>query len=654
MNSQGDHGGDSRDEVEAALFMYARKPVFGGSDMDEVAQIDFVSTFSLLLGLPIPFNNLGAPILQAFVANNIVSYSQALAVTTSQIRDYLAVYCQHSTSIKAALESINQRVREDSLEWQREVLKLLRYHWAQYEMGFITFGICLMSNAILLALSLYSRSSYFTSNTLAISYSAILLWTIQSKRAVIPNSYQYFGAISSILLYCLYRYSDPPITDHIDRPSKSSRSGIVAGLVLLLHSAVFASNSFTIHEDRLSLYFVSTLLVSYGLLNIQPLLRNPRCWQIFTELGAVLVLSRVMSSVRNCREEQIGTCISNFHSVSSWTTFVAFPIVLILFLSVVIAMMQANHNATKPSNRWILTSILCSGLSVWMYWLLDHLNSPNSMKMQLARILVVVALGQAGSWYWLPLPMDFRVRTGALVAEGLDNVVTSSFLQLLLPITFLFIFLGRSVGSLSLLILILQLLLLTDIFTSGINMDSSRNNLMKLLILVELGFLHFFSTGHQMALPFIQWDLAFLLSKSIHYPLSPILVAGNAFASFIIICLWTPLIVQWKTRISHVVLNPLQGNHPSEAKRAHSASRELVPRTILGIQAILSMLTMSTMVFATHFRRHLMVWKIFAPRYMCASLILLLADVSFIMATLAIYLRDCKVSSLVKLLANGS
>lgn len=107
MTETGDHGGDSRDELEAALWVYSAgapltdpswfaapttserhplAPLFNasllapelGDQMNlawpergvrtarSVAQVDLVPTLSLLLGLPIPFNSLGLPIPELF------------------------------------------------------------------------------------------------------------------------------------------------------------------------------------------------------------------------------------------------------------------------------------------------------------------------------------------------------------------------------------------------------------------------------------------------------------------------------------------------------------------------------------------------------------------------------------------------------------
>ncbi|KAM4707713.1 GPI ethanolamine phosphate transferase 3 [Discoglossus pictus] len=63
MTDTGDHGGDSEKEVTAALFMYSKAPLFGDhleQIPEAVPQVNLVPTLSLLLGIPIPYSNLGA------------------------------------------------------------------------------------------------------------------------------------------------------------------------------------------------------------------------------------------------------------------------------------------------------------------------------------------------------------------------------------------------------------------------------------------------------------------------------------------------------------------------------------------------------------------------------------------------------------------
>ncbi|KAI6880635.1 hypothetical protein KC318_g18662, partial [Hortaea werneckii] len=103
MDIKGDHGGESDDEIEAALWMYSKKGIFGRAEdapatppatakERSVGQIDLVPTLSLLLGMPVPFNNLGQPIEEAFLrSSKNPDYANMAAVsriTAAQIHRY--------------------------------------------------------------------------------------------------------------------------------------------------------------------------------------------------------------------------------------------------------------------------------------------------------------------------------------------------------------------------------------------------------------------------------------------------------------------------------------------------------------------------------------------------------------------------------------
>ncbi|KAH8348918.1 hypothetical protein KR084_012437 [Drosophila pseudotakahashii] len=63
MTASGDHGGDTDDETNALLFAYSKQHRFygndSGSDSEMLQQIDLVPTLATILGVPIPYSNLG-------------------------------------------------------------------------------------------------------------------------------------------------------------------------------------------------------------------------------------------------------------------------------------------------------------------------------------------------------------------------------------------------------------------------------------------------------------------------------------------------------------------------------------------------------------------------------------------------------------------
>ncbi|KAJ2310613.1 mannose-ethanolamine phosphotransferase gpi13, partial [Coemansia sp. RSA 2704] len=157
MDSKGDHGGDSPREVDAALWMYSNKKWHSrqgderaarvlanaqdilskiplGASLDEdlreswwynthlrddykgangghlfeapqlrsISQIDLVSTLSLSLGLPIPFNNLGTAIPEMFAADDDARAEwgllSVLRLNAAQVLRYIEKYVDSSRS----------------------------------------------------------------------------------------------------------------------------------------------------------------------------------------------------------------------------------------------------------------------------------------------------------------------------------------------------------------------------------------------------------------------------------------------------------------------------------------------------------------------------------------------------------------------------
>jgi phosphatidylinositol glycan class O len=76
MTETGDHGGDSKLELETALFFYSKKEIFipeanlnekmQQMSFESIRQINLTPNLALLLGIPIPFSNLGIVLLEMF------------------------------------------------------------------------------------------------------------------------------------------------------------------------------------------------------------------------------------------------------------------------------------------------------------------------------------------------------------------------------------------------------------------------------------------------------------------------------------------------------------------------------------------------------------------------------------------------------------
>ncbi|KAJ5079562.1 phosphatidylinositol glycan [Anaeramoeba ignava] len=107
----GDHGGGSSEEVESGLFIYSKKQLLlekqvfnDGMQPKAIPQIDFVPTFSLLMGLPIPYGNLGKLIPELFQIFSVsdseesnklftnIFLENGLQINAEQVLEYILDY----------------------------------------------------------------------------------------------------------------------------------------------------------------------------------------------------------------------------------------------------------------------------------------------------------------------------------------------------------------------------------------------------------------------------------------------------------------------------------------------------------------------------------------------------------------------------------
>ncbi|PQE13839.1 GPI ethanolamine phosphate transferase protein [Rutstroemia sp. NJR-2017a BBW] len=190
MDGKGDHGGESDDEVEAALWMYSKKGIFGRTDpafvtppqnakIRPVNQIDLVPTLALLLGLPIPFNNLGRPIEEAFAGKKGNAWDNLASVarmTAAGIKRYQASYfaargidestidgSPYALWSKAEQASTSRLTKSADVyhafsEFQGETLRICRDLWARFDVPSMILGITILASGVL-ALLLYANSN---------------------------------------------------------------------------------------------------------------------------------------------------------------------------------------------------------------------------------------------------------------------------------------------------------------------------------------------------------------------------------------------------------------------------------------------------------------------------------------------------------------
>lgn len=190
MTMSGDHGGDSRDELSAALFVHAKQYDFSSDKIRNekkrsVEQVDFVPTFSLLMGIPIPFSNLGKLIPDLFV-NNIGSPVQNgkdqtdiapyLNANVEQVMTYLESYRLQGGNLPMnaylalrrkfdALRSYKKDSNpKDGLQLLSDAKYMCASVWAEFDLNIMGAGLTLLflQLTLLLLLGLTPRNRLLT------------------------------------------------------------------------------------------------------------------------------------------------------------------------------------------------------------------------------------------------------------------------------------------------------------------------------------------------------------------------------------------------------------------------------------------------------------------------------------------------------------
>ncbi|KAJ3574554.1 hypothetical protein NPX13_g4320 [Xylaria arbuscula] len=705
MDGKGDHGGESDDEVEAALWMYSKRPVFGRTQPDFVAppataktrpanQIDLVPTLALLLGIPIPYNNLGRPIEEAFAGPEGSAWDHLAAasgITSAGIKRYQASYFKARGLQQSSAPGSPASLWKDaddlvagsakSEHWpalyaaytayQRETLKICKDLWARFNVPNMILGIIVMAFSVVVLLLYVSRDededlAVLDDIDLDLAETTLELQGVSagadaSSYKTLTKALLKSGLTSGLVagIGSLVGVAVTGTEQWLWAGAAAAIGSMTAVAITLLsaggkslfnllpdnfwgwlsivftasQSVGFASNSYTIWEDSISLFFLAT----FGITSAIAALRRPTLREqslgIYHSLLFV-VLSRLASFSKLCREEQMPYCKSTYYASANsstsapWQLVVPFAVFLLLPI-IIQSYLQTSKSYEGLAPLWIGyvfrgTLLLSAG-----YWTLDAASNSNwltsmsettfkMLHVSIAQVVLALAL-VAGStaFIWAPpcvsiITTSANKRTAQVTVLGYGNANGARYLFLPVNIACACILLTKPMGSGAIAIMLWQVLALAEILDiNGIAAETIGP-----VTLALLGNFHYFKTGHQAVLSSIQWDASFIPLLTVRYPWSVLAVALNHFAGQILACVALPLLVIWKTS-------------PKRKGVLESVSRAL------GIfVAYYAVESLATMAWAGHLRRHLMLYRVFSPRFMMAAAILLIVDIVGIVVTL--------------------
>jgi len=672
MDVKGDHGGESDDEVEAALWMYSEKGVFGRGHNGfleppatakerPVGQIDLVPTLSLLLGMPIPFNNLGAPIAEAFVGPGKPSWQNLASVNAlaaAQINKYQHeysrarglednVFSRPQSAWDDGLQSLkfgrkgDQHTFESFSSYQQQTLRICRGLWARFDIVSMIQGIAILACAVVM-LGFYARSPRTANTDLIPVYLARMTMfgclgaaTASATGLIFPDvdwkNGSLFGfALGGISGFVIASVNMP---QSFALPFPRSVWGWLAVIFTLSQSIGYASNSFTIWEDEILLCFLSTFAFVAFASSIRQDFFIERILGMF-QAGIFMVLTRIASLSRLCREEQMPYCRSTYYASTTSSTSAPWQLLIpllsaTLLPSIIKRYYQGTRSYQGSATLWIGFALRLGLLAAALFWVFDAADDNDWLKISkgtlqmtkivLARVVLSLAfvVGTTAFVWGSPcisiqvtpevngdVDNDVAPKPESVKVFGYANVHGTRYFILVTNWLMAVVLLQKPMGAGAIGILTVQILALLEI----VDTNNISQSAIGPIVLGLLGSFYFFKTGHQATLSSIQWESAFVALKTIRYPWSPLLVVLNSFGAQILTTVAVPLIALWK-------------QPPKKPRLLGDVAKAVA--TLLLYYAVINL---ATTMWAGWLRRHLMLYRIFSPRFMTGAAVLLAVD----------------------------
>ncbi|KAL2828227.1 hypothetical protein BDW59DRAFT_143381 [Aspergillus cavernicola] len=704
MDSKGDHGGESNDEVDAALWMYSKKGIFGRTTPENllppkyardrfVPQIDLVPTLSLLLGIPIPFNNLGSPIEEAFAGpsgnnwNNLVDVNR---LTSAQIKKYQRAYAQtrgsddgeESQSLgywETAEEEWQAQSGKSNTKnlvliykaykkYQRHTLHVCRGLWAKFDVLSMIQGIGVLLAGIVL-LVFYARgvqadrteltnpllSRAGLGSALGAATGVLIAIGGMAEMKALESS-ALMAAIGSIAGASSAIFGSP---QRLSLPLPKSLWGWLAVIFTVSQSIGFASNSYTIWEDEMLLFFLCTFGVVAGVSSMRQQSTKDRVLGVYHSIVFV-ILGRLASLSRLCREEQMPFCRSTYYSSNTSSTSAPWQLTIPFFVMLLLpAVIKGFYDGSKSyegaASLWIGIGFRLGLFVTSLFWFLEEVDGKDwlplsnetlkSIRVFLAQLVLGLAFaaGTTAFIYSKPCvsinvakssaepepnrpssPGEQQLPRTTVTILGFGNVHGTRFFFLAINFCLAITLMQKPMGQGAMALLLWQILSLLEILDT--NELVTSNSPIGPIVLALLGSFYYFKTGHQATLSSIQWETAFIPLTTVKYPWSPLLVILNTFGAQILTTVAVPLTALWK--------RPLQLNDKTVQKPATKLLSDVAQASVTYI-LYFATINLATTMWAAHLRRHLMLYRIFSPRFMMGATVLGVVDIVLILFSVA-------------------
>ncbi len=633
-----------------------------------IPQIDLIPTLALLFGIPIPVENIGTVIPEMFWwgPEPLKTLTEATRVNAMHMLDYLYEYANHSRDLsKNQVEEMARLFHTAETEWSshdetkmstayldyvtftRTVLFTLRRMWARFDMYLMLLGVLFAMTILLLATFLVS-CRYGNGKVLSDGHvrnmitGAGLTFAFVRPLTMILKTFGVdtgFGLSHSVIFglpfgsLLGFLFNRGKVSPRLTIPSMLE---FISFVMPIIHASTLFSDNFVFREDS----FVFALLVVY--LALLGALQSHQV-SIVPRIVIIFFLTTASAYVTICREEQMPYCTPTFYatpssSISGMGGMIIMTLCFIFIpwcLDVLVSKFETKNGtkALRGVSRVLLTWMIPLLLVIntaywWMDWMIESRRTNIAMedlKRGLIKYLFVPTF--FASLFNVLFWGSSEELTVSEVSEALEVLgagksrlevsgytTTVAITQLT---TFGVVFAGlvlfqKPMGAAALSALFVSCLLLMDVRQINQHVPWWMFSLMHLLSLH-----YFFRTGHQAVLATLDWSVAFIGLKEVNFVLSPLMVTSNFVASFVLIGFAAVVLSVWI-------------KWPSSDKFTEEYLGEFwerVVQDVMGMMMVGYIPTAFTMLGAMILRRHLMIWRVFAPRFILACIASLSVDI---------------------------
>lgn len=715
MDRRGNHGCDTEHEVSSGVWIYTKKRTFPSMSLPippsllpttvfpaatvphrAIQQIDLAPTLSLLLGLPIPSNNLGSVIPEMFWDDGSgQTYDRALRLNAAQVHRYIQTYGPSLSQggldrdweelgslwerALPHLGSLSNEISPDDWTTIREYLDtalvVCRSSWIQFNFGLIALGFVLLILETAGSWMLWHKLSSFTDSDVVDLWARKLLRYMTRASAagfiaalvILSSRPSFLPAVGGLQLaifitflfptIALVALTCPPLSGLYASSSKTGLKYIP--VLLLFHAVSFVSASYVIWEDHITTFILLGALVKPILAGFRaPTSQLRRRILALAAIFAICV--RLMAASTVCREEQHPWCTATFFTSDSLTSppilvrLLAFPSIVILpyFIIRVLQISQSDDSHSFRFYSRSLPIILGQGCLAWtLEWI--EVSDITPIRSALLRPLrtffgwsAIASALFAGYALWQTKSLRRTEAKSTSFPQsdkpGPSNAYDSSYLALWC-IALGIIYPMNQLSAQIVLVLATVALVSYLEMTSGIRearaleahhvktLSYASTSKIKpetwryaapsvrfsevgpLAVLALHGF---YATGHQMTISSVQWKTAFVLTPTLNLVVSLATLLINECGAIFLLALSAPLLALWRS------------NPPARP----SAARTEGLRASLAMILYHSVLVLSSAVVGVVYRKHPMIWKVFAPRFITAASTLVVVDLASLLA----------------------